>query len=76
VIESVVLGGLGSVSGSILAAVLLTVLPEALRSAQELRMVLYSLMIIVLMITRPGGLLGSREIDFRRWFRRPRASAA
>lgn len=68
VIAMVVLGGLGSISGSILAAILLTVLPEALRSAQELRMVIYSLMLIVLMITRPGGLLGNREIslDFLR----------
>jgi len=70
VIAMVVLGGLGSITGSILAAILLTVLPEALRSAQELRMVLYSLMLIVLMITRPGGLLGSRELDLSRWFRR------
>jgi branched-chain amino acid transport system permease protein len=71
VIAMVVLGGLGSITGSILAAILLTVLPEALRSAQELRMVLYSLMLIVLMITRPGGLLGSRELSLGRWFRRP-----
>ena len=70
VIAMVVLGGLGSITGSILAAILLTVLPEALRSAQELRMVLYSLMLIILMITRPGGLLGSRELDLSRWFKR------
>ena len=75
IIAMVVLGGLGSITGSILAAILLTVLPEALRSAQELRMVLYSLMIIVLMITRPGGLMGSREISFR-WLRPRRAGAS
>jgi branched-chain amino acid transport system permease protein len=76
IIAMVVLGGLGSITGSILAAILLTVLPEALRSAQELRMVIYSLMIIVLMITRPGGLMGSREIDFKRLFGRRRARVA
>jgi branched-chain amino acid transport system permease protein len=78
VIAMVVLGGLGSITGSILAAILLTVLPEALRSAQELRMVLYSLMLIILMITRPGGLLGSRELDLSRWFRgrKPRPSGS
>jgi branched-chain amino acid transport system permease protein len=70
VIAMVVLGGLGSITGSILAAILLTVLPEALRSAQELRMVIYSLMLIILMITRPGGLLGSRELDLSGLFRR------
>jgi branched-chain amino acid transport system permease protein len=72
VIAMVVLGGLGSITGSILAAILLTVLPEALRSAQELRMVIYSLMLIVLMITRPGGLLGSRELDLGGLLRRLR----
>jgi branched-chain amino acid transport system permease protein len=76
VIAMVVLGGLGSISGSILGAVLLTVLPEALRSAQELRMVIYSLMLIILMITRPGGLLGSRELSLGRLFRRRAARPA
>src|SRR4029077_2007181 len=49
IIAMVVLGGLGSITGSVLAAIVLTILPEALRSAQELRMVIYSLMLIVLM---------------------------
>ena len=68
IIAMVVLGGLGSITGSVLAAMLLTVLPEALRSAQELRMVLYSLMLIVLMITRPGRADGQpRDRRLRRW---------
>jgi branched-chain amino acid transport system permease protein len=71
VIAMVVLGGLGSVSGAVMAAIVLTILPEALRTAGALRMVIYSLMLIVLMITRPQGLLGSREITFR--LRGPRA---
>lgn len=69
VIAMVVLGGLGSISGSILAAVILTFLPEGLRAAKEMlhtnkdpRMVIYSLMLIVLMLTRPQGLLGRREL--------------
>jgi len=70
VIAMVVLGGMGSISGSLLAAVILTVLPEALRPVKEYRMVIYSLMLIILMITRPQGLLGSRELDLRRLFRR------
>jgi branched-chain amino acid transport system permease protein len=70
VIAMIVLGGLGSISGAILGAVVLTVLPEALRSAQELRMVIYSLMLIILMITRPGGLLGSRELNLTSLFRK------
>jgi len=55
----IILGGLGSIVGSILGAVLLTVLPEALRGFAEYRMVIYSLLLIILMITRPQGLLGS-----------------
>lgn len=73
VIAMVVLGGLGSVSGAVLAAILLTVLPEALRPVREYRMVIYSLMLIILMITRPQGLLGSREISLG-WLKRRRAA--
>jgi branched-chain amino acid transport system permease protein len=73
VIAMVVLGGMGSISGSVLAAVLLTLLPELLRPVKEYRMVLYSLMLIVLMITRPQGLLGTREISLA-WLRRRRAA--
>jgi branched-chain amino acid transport system permease protein len=58
----VVLGGLGSVSGAALAAIILTVLPEMLRGAQEYRMIVYSLLLIIMMIVRPQGLLGVREV--------------
>jgi len=74
VIAMVVLGGLGSISGSVLAAILLTLLPEVLRPVKDYRMVIYSLMLIVLMITRPQGLLGSREFTLPRFRRRRPAS--
>jgi branched-chain amino acid transport system permease protein len=74
VIAMVVLGGMGSISGAVLAAIILTLLPEVLRPVKEYRMVIYSLMLIVLMITRPGGLLGSRELSFGWLRRRPRAA--
>lgn len=65
VVVMVVLGGLGSISGSIIAATVLTILPEALRAASQYRMVIYSLLLIFLMRTRPQGLLGRRELwDF------------
>ena len=70
VIAMVVLGGMGSISGSVLAAIVLTLLPEVLRSVKELRMVIYSLMLIILMITRPQGLLGTRELDIRGWLQK------
>jgi branched-chain amino acid transport system permease protein len=67
IIAMVVLGGMGSLTGSVVAAILLTVLLEGLRSLQDvttldLRMVIYALVLIVLMLTRPQGLLGRREI--------------
>ena len=50
-------------SGSILAAVLLALISTFLQSFPELRMVLYSLLLIVIMIFRPQGLMGSKEIS-------------
>lgn len=59
----VVLGGLGSISGSVGAAIFLTFANEALRRFRAFRMILYSLMMIVIMIFRPKGLLGTKEIS-------------
>src|SRR5262249_45030811 len=72
VIAMVVLGGMGSISGAVLAAILLTLLPEVLRPVKQYRMVLYSLMLITLMITRPQGLLGTRELSWPSWLKRAR----
>ena len=63
----VVLGGMGSLTGSVIAAVFITFLPEALRGVQDytgidLRMVIYSLTLIFVMLLRPQGLLGRWEI--------------
>lgn len=65
----VVLGGMGSITGSICAAVFVTLLPEfVLRpltdlTGIDLRMVIYSLALILFMILRPQGILGTREIN-------------
>jgi branched-chain amino acid transport system permease protein len=56
IVVMVILGGMGNMPGVIAAAILLTVLGESLRGVGEYRMILYSLLIIVLMITRPQGL--------------------
>ncbi len=68
-IVMVVLGGMGSISGSVLAAILLTFALEYLREVKDWfdlqsdpRMVIYSVMLIALMRWRPQGLLGKREI--------------
>ena len=62
IVAFVVLGGLGSLSGAILAAATLTAAPEVLRGIGEWRMVLYSLLLIATMLLRPQGLLGQREL--------------
>lgn len=56
IVVMVILGGMGRTAGVIVAAVLLTLLPEFLRGFAEYRMILYSLLIVVLMIARPQGL--------------------
>jgi len=58
----VVLGGLGSITGSIISAVSLTWLLERLRGVDQYRMVGYSLLLIILMLARPQGLFGTREL--------------
>jgi branched-chain amino acid transport system permease protein len=63
ILTMVVLGGLGSLSGSITAAVLLTFITAVLAGVPELRMVIYSLALILLMIYRPQGLFGNQEIS-------------
>ena len=77
IIIMVVLGGMGSITGSVVAALFLTGIREALRPLQEItkldfRMVIYSLMLIVLMLTRPNGLFGTRELTdfFPKWLSR------
>ena len=57
------------------AAIALTVLPEALRPVKQYRMVIYALLLIVLMITRPQGLFGTSELRLP-WIKRRREVAA
>jgi branched-chain amino acid transport system permease protein len=77
IVVMVILGGMGSTAGVCFAAVLLTILPEWLRAVAgspwlpewlrpiaENRMILYSLLLIILMLTRPQGLFG--EVNLRR----------
>ena len=71
VIIMIVLGGIGSITGAVLGATTLTILPEALRTFDQqfpgLRMVMYALLLILLMIFRPQGIMGRREIRLP-WF--------
>lgn len=59
------MGGLGSISGSITAAILLTFISATLAGYPEWRMVIYALMLIVLMLYRPQGLFGNKELSLK-----------
>jgi branched-chain amino acid transport system permease protein len=58
----VVIGGMGSITGVVTAATILTILPELFRGFDELRMPIYALALIVIMIVRPQGLFGLKEL--------------
>jgi branched-chain amino acid transport system permease protein len=64
----IIVGGLGSISGAILGGIFLAVSLELMRDLQQYRLVLYALLLVVIMIVRPQGLLGTRELHhlFRR----------
>ncbi|HYP16485.1 MAG TPA: branched-chain amino acid ABC transporter permease [Opitutus sp.] len=66
IVVMVILGGMGNTLGVILAAVLLTLLPEVLRPVAEYRMVIYSFLLIVLMLARPQGLFNFELRSFRK----------
>jgi len=55
--------GARSFTGSILSAIVLTILPEVLRSFAEYRMIVYPLILIIMMLFRPEGLLGRKEFQ-------------
>ena len=74
----VVLGGMGSITGSIIAAAVLTLLPELLRQFADYRMLLYSILLIIMMLFRPKGLMGTAEFSLTwvwdrltGWYKRP-----
>ena len=67
----VILGGSGSITGAVVGAIILTLLPETLKflgqKVSEWRMVLYAVLLIFLMLARPSGLLGNRELNLSYW---------
>ena len=66
ILVMVVLGGMGSMLGSAISATVLTILPEALRAFSEYRMIAYAVVLIIVMIFRPQGLLGSYDFSLSR----------
>lgn len=64
----VVFGGIGSMTGSVVAAVILAILNTYLQQFGALRMIIYALILILIMLFKPSGLLGGRELSFARLF--------
>lgn len=71
----VVLGGMGSITGSIISASVLTILPELLRGFANYRMLVYSIVLICVMLFRPTGLLGRAEFSLAALFRSKKQKA-
>ena len=70
---TVVIGGLGSLTGSIIATTILTLLPELARAAAEYRMLAYGVAVVLIVTLRPSGLMGYREFSFKKtvaWVKR------
>ena len=63
ILNMVVLGGMGSIPGTIIGSVVLTVAPEFLRFVEQYRMLFYGALLVIMMIFRPNGLLGG--VNFR-----------
>ena len=75
-LNMVVLGGMGSIPGTILGTVILTIAPEVLRFVQDYRLLFYGALLVILMIFRPNGLLGDvRWVDVKRTWARIRGQA-
>ena len=67
----VIFGGLGSIGGSVVGAFLLTFLPELLRTFASWRLVFYGAAVVLIMITRPQGMMGGMEFtDVYRWLKK------
>ncbi len=70
----VVFGGLGSMSGTILGSAAITLIMEYFRDISQYRMLIYGLLLVVIMVFRPEGLLGSHEVwELLRWRRKNNA---
>ncbi len=66
ILVMVVLGGMGSMIGSVVSASVLTAVPEMLRAFDDYRMIVYSLLLIVVMIFKPSGLMGTYDFSLGR----------
>ena len=62
---TVVIGGLGSLTGSLIATIILTLLPELLRAVAQYRMFIYGILVVVIITLRPSGIMGYKEFSYK-----------
>jgi branched-chain amino acid transport system permease protein len=76
-IVMIIIGGLGSISGAVLGGIFVAVTLELMRDLQQYRLVLYALLLVIIMLVRPSGIFGSRELSdvLRGRFGRPKPAA-
>jgi len=65
ILAMVVLGGMGSMTGAVMGAVILTALPEVLRQFQSYQDLIYGALLVGLLILRPEGLLGKGKLSLK-----------
>ena len=70
ILVMVVFGGMGSMSASVLAAIVIGILNMYLQQFTDLRMIIYGAALVLMMIFRPQGILGSWELSIERWLKK------
>ncbi|KNF10027.1 ABC-type branched-chain amino acid transport system, permease component [Gottschalkia purinilytica] len=71
----VVLGGMGSITGAIVSAIFLTLLPELLRDFSDYRLLIYAILLIITMLFKPSGLFGTKEFSIHQLIKGRKQSA-
>ncbi|AOY78196.1 branched-chain amino acid ABC transporter permease [Clostridium formicaceticum] len=66
ILSMVVLGGMGNMWGAMVGTIILVIAPEMLRFLEDYRMVMYGAVLIIMMLTRPQGILGGIQFKLDR----------
>ena len=72
----VVFGGMGSMTSSVLAAVAIGIINVILANFSEIRMIIYGLALVGIMIFKPTGILGTKELSFKKLFDKRKEKSA
>ena len=72
----VVFGGMGSMTSSVLAAVAIGIINVVLANFSEIRMIIYGLALVGIMIFKPTGILGAKELSFKKLFDKRKEKSA